>query len=188
MNPLHAQLKSATATLHDKTEKALFVEAIVSHQLSREQLTTILLAQYQFNWALEQAVQSIEVLRQEYQAHHRYKTDLLRADLAELGTPLPDEAPAWDIFSEAELFGACYVAEGSTLGGKIIRKHLTQSAQLNGLSFHYYSVYGTDVGPQWKLFLTFLDYHSQRLLPAEVVLGAQKSFHFLLQAVQEVRV
>lgn len=184
MTPFHAQLKSATAELHDKTEKALFVDDIVNNQLSREQLNMILLAQYWFNASLEQALRPYEALRQEYEANQRYKTELLLADLAELGIAVPSQMPEWTIQSEAELLGACYVAEGSTLGGKVIRKHLGQTAQLNGLSFHYYSVYATETGPQWKRFLAFLDQQSGRLPESEVVQGARSAFSFLLDSIR----
>ncbi|WP_247236251.1 biliverdin-producing heme oxygenase [Telluribacter sp. SYSU D00476] len=186
MTPLHAQLKSATAELHDKTEKALFVDDIVSNQLNREQLSTIILAQYWFNGSLEQALRPYDALRQEYEANHRYKTDLLLADLAELGIAVPDQMPEWTIKSEAELLGACYVAEGSTLGGKVIKKHLGQTTQLNGLSFHYYSVYATETGPQWKRFLAFLDQQSGKLPQSEVVQGAQYAFSFLLDSIRYI--
>ena len=186
MTPFHAQLKSATAELHDKTEKALFVDDIVNNQLNREQLRMIMLAQYWFNASLEQALRPYEALQQEYEASQRYKTELLMTDLAELGIEVPSQMPEWTIQSEAELLGACYVAEGSTLGGKVINKHLGQTAQLNGLTFHYYSVYATETGPQWKRFLAFLDQQSGRLPQSEVVHGARSAFSFLLDSIRYV--
>ncbi|GAB3173975.1 biliverdin-producing heme oxygenase [Telluribacter humicola] len=187
MNPFHVQLKAATAELHDKTEKALFVNDIVSNQLNRQQLGAITLAQYRFNNSLEQALQSYDALRKEYEVHNRYKTELLLADLAELDLIVPDDMPAWPLTSEAELLGACYVAEGSTLGGKVIRKHLVQTGLLEGLSFHYYGVYATDTGSQWKRFLAFLDQQSGRLSQSEIIKGAQSAFAFLLDSMEYIQ-
>lgn len=52
----------------------------------------------------------------------RRRSDLLRADLAQLGQQLPPEESPPPLSNEAEMLGAIYVLEGSRLGGAVLRK------------------------------------------------------------------
>lgn len=86
----------------------------------------------------------------------RLKTPLLRRDLAVLGVnadALPPCPALPDVDTLARALGAMYVLEGSTLGGRLIERHL---ARVLGLSpargCAFFASYGDRVGPMWKAF------------------------------------
>ena len=80
----------------------------------------------------------------------------LEADLRILGLMPGAEAggfvPCWIPQTEPEAFGALYVMEGSTLGGKLIAKALRKAADwpLRGQS--YFDPYGPQTGAMWASF------------------------------------
>ena len=84
----------------------------------------------------------------------RRKLPSLERDAAALGlgeVEKFDDVPRLDTLARA--FGSLYVIEGSTLGGQVISRHLTQHLDLtpeNGAAF--FSSYGPEVGPMWKRF------------------------------------
>ncbi|CAN7551682.1 biliverdin-producing heme oxygenase [Phenylobacterium sp. LjRoot164] len=89
----------------------------------------------------------------------RRRTRSLEADLAALGlnpqTPAAAPAPA----DGAEALGFMYVLEGSSLGGKVIRKQAERAGlDMTGLSF--LDPYGARTGEAWRAFLSVLDRES----------------------------
>jgi heme oxygenase len=87
----------------------------------------------------------------------RDRSPLLERDIAVLGldrerVPVcPVEPPR----TEAEALGFFYVLEGSTLGGRIIRREMeTRGVAGDGLSF--LDPYGSDTGARWRAFLDVL--------------------------------
>lgn len=87
----------------------------------------------------------------------RRRTGRLAEDLKTLGLDAPEEpreAPA--AASVGEALGLLYVLEGSTLGGRVIRRSLEgQGSDMVGLSF--LDPYGERTGERWRSFLTVLD-------------------------------
>lgn len=86
----------------------------------------------------------------------RRRTSLLERDIAALGTTAArcgDDPVA--VGSRAEALGMMYVLEGSTLGGRVIRRNVeTRGGDMRGLSF--LDPYGERVGERWKSFLAVL--------------------------------
>lgn len=83
----------------------------------------------------------------------RRSSHLLR-DLRAVGGAAPPPEPIV-VHSVGEALGLMYVLEGSTLGGRVIRKQVTASGQdMAGLSF--LDPYGERVGERWKSFLAVL--------------------------------
>src|SRR5688500_6764104 len=85
----------------------------------------------------------------------RRKADLLLQDLSKLGQKdlpqvskdLPDITNTW------QAFGALYVLEGSTLGGKGITRLLLQHIpRLKKEQIRFFNGYGKDTGAMWTLF------------------------------------
>ncbi|WP_337044970.1 biliverdin-producing heme oxygenase [Emticicia sp. 17c] len=74
--------------------------------------------------------------------------------------------------------GCMYVMEGSTLGGKIILKHINKTlgiAQAAGGT--YFTGYGDNTGYFWKTFLqTLSDYSMQNACDEEIIKGAKDTF------------
>lgn len=92
----------------------------------------------------------------EYDA--RRKTPTLERDLLALGLDsgsLQRFAPP-GVDGRAEAMGFQYVLEGSTLGGRVIRKRAAdRGLGLTGLSF--FDVYGAETGARWRAFLEVLE-------------------------------
>ena len=93
----------------------------------------------------------------------RRKVPWLKDDLRWLGLPREDigELPVCsrlpELTSPATIFGALYVTEGSTLGGQVICRQLSQSLHLSpgkGASFFY--GHGEQTGSKWKAFTSAL--------------------------------
>jgi heme oxygenase len=94
----------------------------------------------------------------------RYKSGMILEDLKKTGIS-EDEIRNLPVYKfnptdTAEALGIMYVLEGSTLGGKIIYKHVNQYLGIEaetGASYFY--GYGQETGILWKSFITaFADY------------------------------
>lgn len=111
----------------------------------------------------------------------RAKLPLLDADLAAVDVPAvttPLTSPTLDI---PAALGALYVLEGSTLGGRVIERHVRQTLDISpesgGSFFHGY---GEGTGPMWQAFGRSLEaWVAQHGKGAEVVSGANACFTWL---------
>ena len=94
----------------------------------------------------------------------RSKSPLLLRDLCDLGVPpltvhtlpLCQTLPA--VTTPAQMWGCLYVLEGSTLGGTLISKHITQQLGLtaeHGCAF--FCSYGSHIGSMWRTFTHSLE-------------------------------
>lgn len=69
---------------------------------------------------------------------------------------VPDSVADLGIHTKAAAFGALYVLEGSSLGGRVILKELKlRGAALTGLGF--LDPYGNNTGQRWQSFLAILE-------------------------------
>jgi heme oxygenase len=85
----------------------------------------------------------------------RRRSPALKRDLAAVGgATLPSEPiPVGGV---GEALGLMYVLEGSTLGGRVIRKQVAaRGGDMAGLSF--LDPYGDGVGERWRSFLAVLE-------------------------------
>ena len=81
------------------------------------------------------------------------------------------------IENRAEAFGALYVMEGSTLGGKVISKMISGNLDFpdeSALSF--FSGYGSQTASRWKEFLAVLDQFSGTAEEEVIVSKANEVF------------
>jgi heme oxygenase len=87
----------------------------------------------------------------------RRRSSLIAEGLGVLGQNMPaDNTASLDIRSRAQAFGALYVLEGSSLGGRIILKELKhRGVPLAGLGF--LDPYGTATGQRWRSFIAVLE-------------------------------
>jgi heme oxygenase len=109
----------------------------------------------------------------------RRRSSLLAQDLAVLGHPARLDNPVrLDIHTSGAAFGALYVLEGSTLGGRVILKALKlRGASLAGLGF--LDPYGNRTGERWRSFLAILEREIKSGdQQAEAVTGALNTFAF----------
>lgn len=79
----------------------------------------------------------------------------------------------------AEALGIMYVMEGSTLGGKVLFKHVQKVLGLDensGAAFFW--GYGTETGPKWKGFVSaFADYAITNEVQQDVIRSATETFN-----------
>lgn len=108
----------------------------------------------------------------------RRRTDWLRRDLVSLGSsaigaPVCRLAPP---ASTAEALGFFYVLEGSTLGGKIIRRAVeVAGADMTGLGF--LNPYGAAVGERWRALTAVIERQAAgRPAIDDLVAGAVRGF------------
>ncbi len=100
------------------------------------------------------------LLRDEDFLRPRRRLDLLAADLSSLGlsrdavAALPTCA-APELGSAAAAMGSLYVMEGSTLGGRVILRHV--EPHLGGGGCSYFTGYGDGTAAMWRSFVARLD-------------------------------
>jgi heme oxygenase len=162
---LHEKIKQATAHLHDQLEQKMFVGQIIDGSLTFEQYQTILNVNYVTHFAVEDFLFSglSDGLCQKLDIESRIKLPALLHDFEEINSAMgisPKTTPGFiDLSSDASILGAMYVLEGATLGGNVIAKRLKTNEQLlpYNLNYHYYQVYGDQLGLKWKQFLEALN-------------------------------
>ena len=116
----------------------------------------------------------------------RGKTAWVHSDLRELGwdatriagLPRCEDLPGGS--SRLELLGACYVIEGSTLGGQLVARHLRETLGLDtDVCGRYFRSYGAEVGTRWQGFRAELARHSSEENDPEIVGAAANAFEKL---------
>lgn len=105
----------------------------------------------------------------------------LKAMRIEAGAvPVCQALPAVNNLPQA--FGAMYVLEGSTLGGKMIAKMLSKNVAVPAEALRFFSGYKDQTGAMWTAFVAALN--QQRDIPA-VVSSAAETFSFLSRWMQQ---
>ena len=149
-----SRLKAETRALHEETESRVDL----SRRLKDETSYISLLAQfYSFYVPLEKQLASIS----DYEAvglslGERLKAPLLTADLAWLGVDpagikLATDLPTVRNLSDA--LGCLYVIEGSTLGGQIIRRIVTEKlGYTEDGGCRFFAGYKDRTGLMWEQF------------------------------------
>lgn len=174
---LSLALKETTKNPHQQLEK------IVIHKLKGIKATSdyiaILNFFYGFIRPLEEKIARVmdESLLPDY--GQRRKSDTLLADLdylqSDLERPVTSNLP--EITNTYQAIGALYVLEGSTLGGEIISKMLSDKLRLDtrdGLS--YFVAYGDNNRSMWQKFQQMLDDILDAKAQAEVLKAAEQTF------------
>ena len=152
------KIKAATQPYHDQTEQ-LTTRPVAEFTLSDYQ--QFLRVNRLFHRSVEQALADAlpELLRESLRWPERQKAPRIQQDLEELGAEY--DAAEWlplPLGSVPEALGAMYVAEGSTLGGMMMKK-LWQDHPVIGTrsSFAFLGCYGSETGAYWKSFMSLLE-------------------------------
>lgn len=150
---LHRRLREGTQADHQRLEDRLgILERIATPAGRRELLVRFWRLHAEAEAALAPWLAPVPGL--DFEARRR--TTVLRQDLAELGISLPPAGAPPAVRSLAEALGRMYVLEGSTLGGRVIRRHVAERGEgFDGLGF--LDPYGADVGLRWRSFLGVLE-------------------------------
>ena len=172
------QLRQETAESHQKLENNPVSKAILTPSVSVQDYQSYLAALFGVTIACEdQVFPAISHLITDLT--ERYKSRLIIDDL--LATGLTEEEidalPVYrfEFSSVAEALGIMYVLEGSTLGGKILYRHIHEVLGLtpeNGAS--YFWGYGAQTGNLWKSFISSLTQFVDRQEERDGVIGAAK--------------
>ena len=171
-----ALLRAATRPAHDRLEAEMgLVDEGLDLAAYRRRLE-----RFHGFWQGWQPAVAVLLGDEEFLAPRR-RLHLLAADLFSLG--LPPEAiatlpacPPPDLGSAAAAMGSLYVMEGSTLGGRVILRHV--EAHLDGAGCSYFTGYGNNTGMMWRSFVARLD--QWPAAEAErIVIGATATFEHL---------
>lgn len=159
------RLRDETRAQHIATEAIPFSSSILAGTLPRGSYAAQLMAYLPIHRSLEAALNAAAhpAIDQVWTDEMR-RTHLLEADLDDLGIP-PGYAiarsegealAAWiDELAASDpvaVLGVLYVLEGSTLGGAVLRKHLSAAYGLTDAGLAYYAPYGKHPKPHWVAF------------------------------------
>jgi len=190
LTPLSQQLKEQTLAEHLALED-LIVPQIRNVQTANDYVQLLQLF-YGFNKPVEEAIQKLIPSTLLLDINKRQKADLLLQDLQASATSqqplLCTDLPAMETVEQA--FGALYVMEGSTLGGKSITQLLLKtSIGLQPDQLRFFNAYGKETGPMWLSFLSTLNTFSSPEQQAIIIDTAKVTFikfkHWILQQVQQ---
>jgi heme oxygenase len=175
--PLAGLVKNATQTVHEEVE-GLLLPALASIRTT-EDYDSILKMFYGYFFPLEKQIENYIHAGNLPDIKERRKAASILHDLRQIGQPtenlfLCDALPA--INNPAQAFGALYVLEGSTLGGKQIAKMLAKNPAIPDGATRFFSGYGEQTGSRWKAFLEVFNQQSQK---EEVTAAATETFYFL---------
>lgn len=174
-------LKQSTDTLHRSVEQRL-AGVLFSPALTQLDYREILQGLYRAHRHLEQQIALFPTTAALLSA--RSKTALLRSDLQNLTITYGPAATSFTapvlqpLRSQAEAWGALYVLEGSTLGGKVIASKLRRHTWLNDAHLQFFNCYGAKAAQKWQDFLLDLNHYGE-CYPAhrmDVVAGAIIAF------------
>jgi len=179
IRPLSRQLRLATANLHLRAEELLNISVLM---FDRGSYADTLDRFHGLYFPLEQALRQYRRwgalglnLRERSHVGRLYR------DLVALGRePSPQHASdVGEVTSFEHALGALYVMEGSTLGGRIILRHLEESEiDIPTGARSFFGGHGPDTGVMWRSFVSSLDAFGE-LHPTSrtaVQQGAQRTF------------
>jgi heme oxygenase (biliverdin-IX-beta and delta-forming) len=179
LSTLGQRLREETAQVHRQVEGQL---SLLDPELTTARVTEAIRALYGF-WV------GNELGIDRWFADHRAaaaslawpgrrRTHLFARDLTSLGVRasthllVPRAPPVFPTVGEAQVFGWLYVAEGSTLGGAVIARHLQKSG-LDAFRLRGLNPYAEGPGPMWRSFgLELEGWASQRRDRADAISAA----------------
>ena len=150
------RLRSETRPHHEALEQHPFNQALTAGTLTAPTTAHFLAKMYGFLAPYETALQQHAAeFPPAWEVSERRRAHLILEDLerseAAPGLPLCPNMPP--LRTRAQLLGAMYVVEGSTLGGQVITRQLAQA----GIPLRtYFTGSGVRTGPQWKAFCRLL--------------------------------
>ena len=158
-------LKQETKVNHQQLEKLLVRQMRSIH--TKEGYIELLQLFYSYFGALEEKINHFILPHQMEEEHtfQRRKTIRLAEDIKALGGIVNEKCGEKDlpeIRSDLEAFGALYVIEGSTLGGRVITKMMQRQMNTDSLEgFSFFNGYGDDTERRWSSFKELLNDQGQ---------------------------
>ncbi|RTQ47899.1 hypothetical protein EJV47_18455 [Hymenobacter gummosus] len=170
------QLRHGTAAAHAALEQGAFNRALSAGTVSAADTEHMLSKLYGFLVPYETELRRrADEFGPEWEIGQRQRAQLIRQDMPHAAQlPLCPAMPP--LRTRAQLLGAMYVLEGSTLGGQLITRQLAQA----GIGLRtYFSGYGELTGPRWKAFCQLLGAEAADADAAEIVASAVLTFERL---------
>lgn len=151
---LSIKLKEQTNEIHKSLEELPLLKKVVSPDITKDEYCALLNGFYRLHRIYETGLHNYDgPIISNYE--ERCKLHLLEEDLNELDMVILERNEQIKFTKEAQVLGAMYVMEGSTLGGQYIVKNLNQV--FPEYSHNFYNGYGAETGKYWKEFKTYLD-------------------------------
>ena len=173
------RLRHETRPFHDAVEQNPFNLALAAGTVTAADTARFLAKMYGFLAPYEAQLHAQAALfGPAWQLEQRYRAPLILEDLVRLGhaaaPPLYPGLPP--LGTRAQLLGAMYVLEGSTLGGQVIARQLDKA----GIVPHaFFTGRAERTGPLWKGFCQHLTEAAETEEPAAIVASAVHTFQAL---------
>jgi heme oxygenase (biliverdin-IX-beta and delta-forming) len=155
---LHARLREVTQPAHLRLEASL---KLLERPANAARMRRLLGRFHGFHASWEPALRGVVP---ESFLETRLKLPLLEQDLRSLGAEdellraLPTCPGAVSLCrGQASAAGSLYVLEGSTLGGHVINRRLSDEPWYPPQGLTYWNSYGVDTGRRWKETLAYLE-------------------------------
>ena len=177
-------VKNETASLHQEVENILLPK--LQAVRTTEDYAIILRMFYGFFHPLEEKIQQFISTDLLPDIRERRTSSLIRNDLSALGIqvelPVCNSLP--QINDSSSAFGALYVLEGSTLGGKMIARMLAKKdgSAIPAGALHFFGGYQEQTGKMWTSFLAVLN---QQTTTEDIVHSANQTFMHLKSWMQQ---
>lgn len=175
-------LKKNTADLHDAAEKLFNSQKIFDRTFTLDDYKKIITNNYIMLLNSENEIFTYlsDQFSEKLQLNERKKLGLIEKDLESLSIENQIPLQKVDISDQNEALGMMYVIEGSTLGGNVIAKQLSKTEGFEEVTFNFFGCYQDKTGAMWKNFKEILDSEVQEEHYDEVLAGAKKLYHLLL--------
>ncbi|MBW3129384.1 biliverdin-producing heme oxygenase [Hymenobacter profundi] len=174
-----SRLRVETRPYHDALEQNTFNQELTAGTVSQATTAHFLRRLYGFLQPYETQLRAhATAFGPEWQLDQRYRAHLILEDLAQTDdASVPALCPTLPpLHTRAQLLGAMYVLEGSTLGGQVIRRQLAKAdIPLQA----YFTGYAERTGPMWKSFCQLLTAAATAEEQKEIVQSAVLTFQHL---------
>ncbi|GAO45554.1 biliverdin-producing heme oxygenase [Flavihumibacter petaseus] len=197
-HPFLQKLRAATSAAHETLENHPLSRELTRNRLSPHAYALYLSAMYGVMDNYEMEILPRLQYKSQYSPVSR-KT-AISSDLHQLNTAGIDLPPVLPFHLQADLtdlaitWGAAYVIEGSTLGGRVIIRQIEPLLRESGIgdAMTFFTGYGAETGPRWKAFLdALLAFADQPGNQERIIAGANSTFaaifeHFDLNTARHV--
>ncbi|MEW5687456.1 MAG: biliverdin-producing heme oxygenase [Pseudomonadota bacterium] len=172
---MHARLREATRAQHEALERRSNVLGRIAAPEARRALVQ---GFHRLHASLEPGLARWLEPVDGLDFAGRRRAPRLDQDLRALGGRSMPDADAPAPASRAEALGWLYVLEGSTLGGRVIRKQVTAGGgDMAGLGF--LDPYGAEQGERWRGFLAVVEREARTDADVDaMVAGARAAFRY----------
>lgn len=175
-------LKENTQKQHQLLEDKFNSNKIFEKSYSLEDYKRLIGLNYQFLLNYENAIHAAlsDDLKDQLDINSRLKLPIITKDAENLGLDQNRNENLQAISSEAEALGMLYVIEGASLGGNVIKKQLQKNPDFSNVDFHYFGMYGDQIGMFWKNFTSTINNYFSEEQYSEVLKGAERAYAQLL--------